>query len=188
MRTRIRVIVLIVLVLGFPVFADSGLVLSGHAGFDPIGLGWAAGAGVGYEISNMEAGLIVMFSGGRSTYDETSYKGTYSYSFSLVGLRACYMFGGGFGTKGLFPYLGTGFFYMGYSYKDEWTPKPAGTPGVTENDVSASGALAILGLGYRISDSFDVRLEVPALIFFGAYGRTSVAVPILVSGVYHMTI
>lgn len=188
MRNRICILVLIVLVLGFPAFADSGLVFSGHAGFDPIGLGWAAGAGVGYEIANLEAGLIVMFSAGKNDYNDTDYKGTYSYNFSLVGVRATYMFGGAFSTKGLFPYVGTGFFFMGYSYKDEWTPKPTGTPGVTEDDLSASGVLAILGLGYRFAQQFDVRLEVPALIFFGDYGRTTVAVPILLSGVYHLAL
>jgi hypothetical protein len=188
MRTRIIVIVLIILAIGFPVFADSGLVLSGNAGFDVIGLGWAAGAGVGYEISNLEAGLIFMFSGGKNNYDEAVYKGTYSYSFSLIGVRATYKFGGAFATKGLFPYVGTGFFFMGYSFKDEWILKATSTPGVDQNDLSASGALAILGLGYRLSDAFDVRFEVPVLIFFGSYGRTSVAVPILLSGVYHLTI
>jgi hypothetical protein len=39
MRNRFSVLVLIVLVLGFPAFADTGLVLSGNAGFDIIGLG-----------------------------------------------------------------------------------------------------------------------------------------------------
>lgn len=188
MRNRIRVLVLIVLVLGFPAFADSGLVFSGNAGFDPIGLGWAAGAGAGYEFANFEAGLIVMFSAGKNDYNDSDYKGTYSYNFSLVGVRATYSFGGAFATKGLFPYVGTGFFFMGYSFRDEWVLKATSTKGVDENDLSASGALAILGLGYRFSQQFDIRLEVPVLIFFGDYGRTTVAVPILLSGVYHLAL
>ena len=188
MQNRIRVLVLIVLGIGFPAFADSGLVISGNAGFDVIGLGWAAGAGVGYEVSNIEAGLVFMFSGGTNDYDESDYKGTYSYSFSLVGVRASYMFAGTFANKSFFPYVGTGFFFMGYSYKDEYTRKPSGPSGVDEFDLSASGALAILGLGYRVAEKFDIRLEVPALIFFGEYGRTSIAVPILLSGVYHLAL
>lgn len=188
MRNRFSVLVLIVLVLGFPAFADTGLVFSGNAGFDVIGLGWAAGAGVGYEMPNVEAGLIFMFSGGKSDYDESDYKGTYSYSFSLVGLRATYMFGGGFATKALFPYVGSGLFVMGFSSKDDWTAQVGGATGVDKVDASASGLIAILGLGYRIAEKFDLRFEVPALIFFGEYGRTAVAVPILLSGVYHLAL
>jgi hypothetical protein len=183
-----RVLVLIILVLGFPAFADTGLVLSAHAGFDPIGLGWAAGAGAGYEIGNLDAGLIAMFSGGKNDYNDTDYKGTYSYHFSLIGARVDYMFNGVFATKGLFPYVGTGFFFAGFVSKDEWTFKATNSTGVDNVDVSASGALAILGLGYRFAQQFDVRLEVPVLIFFGDYGRTTVAVPIVLSGVYHLAL
>jgi len=180
--------VMLALALANPAFAN-GLLISGGVGYDVFDGGLALGAGAGYEIGEAEVGLIFMFSTGSQAYDDSSYKGTYSWSFLLPGLRVLWTPRGLFGSSGLFPILGSGFFYASYSYTDDYTYKANGLKYKDSASYGAGGMIADFGLGFRFSRQFDLRFEVPVLVFFSTSGKASaVAIPLLLSGVLHIPV
>ena len=189
MKRVCRLVVLFLALTGVlaPVAAqgeDSGLLLRFNAGLDLIDIGIAAGAGVGFRFPGpgglAELTLDAYFGPYWETYTEGN---TFDYTEMLViiAARANWLFNLKAGRRGWYQVVGAGCFAGSYS----WENYNRDTDYTEGNSYFASGTLINLGLGYVFNRTWEARVEVPILIFFGEYGEAAaIAIPITVGVLY----
>jgi hypothetical protein len=193
----------LILVLCLPLFVDaqtnpipptSAILLRANLGYDPIGGGFAFGAGGGYRFpfsgDYAEVLADVYYGPGQSTWTSGSWNYDYTYTLLFLAVRANWLFFYKPGSPGIYALVGTGLFAGSYSWKQVQTYPlvPPVTSTLTSNDqYFASGTILNLGAAFSTAMGLEVRAEIPVMVFFGAYGNAAaVSIPITVSVIYRL--
>jgi len=175
-----------------PLRATSEILLRANLGYDPIGGGFAFGAGGGYRFpfsgDYAEVLADVYYGPGHSTWTEGNYSNDYTSSLVILAVRANWLFFYKPGRPGIYALAGTGFFAGSYSWTQVQTYLLSPYNTYTYNDqYFASGTILNLGAALSLAMGLEVRAEIPVMIFFGAYGRAAaVAIPITLSVGYRL--
>jgi hypothetical protein len=171
--------------------AESGEILArANLGIDVMNLGLAAGVGAGYRLpvgeGTGEIMLDIFYNRARYSYEESLWEYEGTEWLTIVAVRFDWLFNYAPEKLGLYPLAGTGFFAGSYAYEETGHPVGSPTPTVSNSaDFFASGTVLNAGLAYVFSDALEARVEVPVLVFFGAYGQAAaVAIPITLSAIY----
>jgi hypothetical protein len=159
--------------------APGSILVRAGVGLDVIDFGLAAGLGAGYRFragpGTAEALVDAYYSPYWETYTAGSNTFNYSTTLVVVAVRANWLFNFPAASRGLYEIVGTGFFVGSYS----WVNYNVTTDYTEGNDYVASGTILNLGLGYAFGPRLEARVEVPVMVFFGAYGTASaIAIPI----------
>jgi hypothetical protein len=156
-----------------------------NLGVDVIGGGLGVGVGIGFRLPN---GGDIVVDGFYIPYSEKysegygSYIRDYEYESELSLLAVRYDFVSRGQRLGVFPVVGTGLFVAGFSWEERSLLRSGGSPINDGADVTTSGAILNLGLGYAFGPATEARLEAPILLFFAEEGRASrVAIPLSLS-------
>ncbi len=184
-RATAVVVLAVALVAAADAEAGRGDILARvGVGLDVIDPGLAAGLGAGYRFGlasgTAEVLLDIYYSPYCETYTEGSNTFDYSETLLVVGVRANWLFNYPGNRRGLYELAGAGFFVGSFS----WENYNRTTDYTEGNDYVASGSILNLGLGYVFGPRVEARIEVPVLVFFGAYGASAVAIPITVSALF----
>ena len=191
----------LIFALGLPLLAEaqadqppagSGILLRANLGYDPIGGGFAFGAGGGYHFpygSNyVELLADVYYAPGNSTWTEGNYSNDYTSSLLILSVRCNWLFFYKPGSSGLYALAGVGVFAGSYSWKQVQTYLYSPYNTYTYSDqYFASGTILNLGAAFVLTKWLEARAEIPLMIFFGEYGRSAaVAIPITLSLGYRL--
>ncbi|HOX13313.1 MAG TPA: hypothetical protein P5117_00770 [Spirochaetia bacterium] len=159
--------------------SDEGFLARISAGLDVIDIGLAAGVGAVYRFPGPggigEIAADIFYGPYWETYTEGANTFDYSETLIIVAVRADWLFNYEAGVPGWYQVAGTGVFAGSYS----WENYNRTTDYTEGNGYFASGTVINLGLGYVFSRTWEARLEIPVLVFFGEYGEAAaIAIPI----------
>ncbi|MCK4924207.1 MAG: hypothetical protein KAS61_04485 [Spirochaetes bacterium] len=166
------------------------ILVRGSVGFDPIGGGFGFGGGAGYRFSVGSAYNEVLADFFYSTSKETSTEGNWEYDYQdwlyIFGVRWDWLFLYTPYENGFYALAGVGFWFGGFEWKETSTWIPDGSAGPTGGEEGSSGgSIFNVGAAWVFAKRWEVRLELPILISFGSYYRsTGVAIPITASIMY----
>jgi hypothetical protein len=170
---------------------DGGRILArANLGIDVIDFGLAVGLGGGYRLpvgsGTAEILLDIFYNRAKYSYEESFWEYEGTEWLTILAVRFDWLFNYTPQKRGLYPLAGTGFFAGSYEYEETGHPVGSPTPTSTDsNDYFASGTVFNGGLAYVFTDNLEARVEIPVLVFFGAYGQAAgVAIPITLSALY----
>ena len=174
--------------------SSSEILIRANLGYDPIGGGFAFGAGGGYRFpfsgDYAEVLADVYYGPGQSTWTSGFWNYDYTSTLLILAVRANWLFFYKPGSQGIYALVGTGLFAGSYSWKQVQTYPlvPPVTSTLTSNDqYFASGTILNLGAAFSTAMGLEVRAEIPVMVFFGAYGNAAaVSIPITISAVYRL--
>ena len=159
--------------------ADEGFLVRLNAGLDVIDIGLAAGVGAVYRFPGPagigEIAADIFYGPYWETYTEGLNTFDYSETLIIVAIRADWLFNYEAGGTGWYQVAGTGVFAGSYA----WENYNRTTDYTEGNSYFASGTVINLGVGYAFGSTWEVRLEIPILVFFGEYGEAAaISIPI----------
>ena len=169
----------------------TNFIVRANLGFDLFDFGFAFGVGGGYRFpaggGTSEVIVDIYWSPPfKENYTEGSEAGWEINELLIVSARVDWLFLYKPGMTGFFPVVGAGFFAGSYWYAEEWWY--ISSPSTTypwDQDYFASGSVFSVGAAYAFGDHMEARLEIPVLVFFGAYGSAAaVAIPFTASFLY----
>lgn len=159
--------------------SDEGFLVRFNVGLDVIDIGLAAGIGAAYRFPGPggigEVSADIYYGPYWETYTEGANTFDYSETLIIIAVRANWLFNYEADVPGWYQVAGTGVFAGSYS----WENYNRTTDYTEGNSYFASGTVINLGLGYVFSRTWEARLEIPVLVFFGEYGEAAaIAIPI----------
>jgi hypothetical protein len=172
--------------------SSSEILLRANLGYDPIGGGFAFGAGGGYRFpfSGDYAEILadVYYGPGHSTSSSGNYNNDYTSSLLILAVRANWLFFYKPGSPGVYALVGTGLFAGSYTTTEVQTFIYSPYTTYTYNyQYFASGTILNLGVAFSTAMGLEVRAEIPVMVFFGAYGNAAaVSIPITLSVGYRL--
>jgi hypothetical protein len=166
------------------------ILVRGSLGFDPIGGGFGFGVGGGYRFSVGSAYNEVLADFFYSSSKEKSTEGNWKYDYQdwlyIFGVRWDWLFLYTPYENGFYALAGVGFWFGKFEWEETSIYIPDGSAGSPEGGVGSSGgSIFNVGVAWVFAKRWEARLELPILISFGSYYRsTGVAIPITGSIMY----
>ena len=166
------------------------ILVRGSLGFDPVGGGFGFGVGAGYRFDVGVAYNEVLADFFYSSSKETSTEGNWEYDYQdwlyIFGVRWDWLFLYTPYENGFYALAGVGFWFGKFEWEETSIYIPDGSDGPPSGgEGSSGGSIFNVGAAWVFAKRWEVRLELPIMISFGSYYRsTGVAIPITASIMY----
>jgi len=165
---------------------SDGLGVRGGIGTDING-GIAYGGELNYTKGFGKNALQIGLNLFGGSFDESTTEGMYTYDETtdlfVAGVLANFLFSYSMETPGPYFVVGFGFGSVSVNWEERstgdtslGTPLPGGGS-MQSADVTAGGTILNLGIGYRLTEQFDVRAQAPTFFIFGGPDGASTTVP-----------
>ena len=166
------------------------ILVRASIGFDPIGGGVGFGFGGGYRFQVGTAYNEVLADFFFSSNKDSSTEGNWHYDYQdwlyIFGVRWDWLFLYEPRENGFYALAGLGFWFGKFEWEETSTYIPDGSAGPPSgSEGGAGGSIFNVGIGWVFAKRWEARLELPILISFGSYYRsTGVAIPLTASIMY----